>query len=67
MDQQEREALQEIESDIHDIIENPVEAAFENQLFAEADAQAYINNAAHGGYGGHGRDGAHGGHGGYGL
>ena len=66
LDQQERESLQEIESDIDNRIQNAVEVAFENQLFAEADAQAYINNAAHGGHSGHGGDGAHGGHGGYG-
>ena len=64
LDQQERETLQEIESDIDNRIQNAVEVAFENQLFAEADAQAYINNAAHGGYGRHGGDGTYGGYGG---
>ena len=41
LDQQEREALQEIQSDINERLENAVENAFENQLFAEADAQVY--------------------------
>ena len=66
LDQQEREALQEIESDINDIIENVVEAAFENQLFAEADAQAYNYDAGRGGHGGRGGRGGRGGHGGHG-
>ena len=39
LDQQDREALKEIESDIDERLVEAVEIAFENQLFAEADAQ----------------------------
>ena len=66
LDQQEREALQEIESDINDRMENVVEAAFENQLFAEADALAYNYDPGRGGHGGRGGRGGRGGHGGRG-
>ena len=41
LDQQEREVLQEIKTDIDERLENAVEVAYENQLFLEADAQAY--------------------------
>ena len=41
LDQQDREALKEIESDIDERLVNVVEIDFENQLFVEADAQAY--------------------------
>ena len=41
LDQQEREALQEIQRDINERIENAVEIAFENPLFAEAEANAF--------------------------
>ena len=72
IDQQEREVLQEIQSDINQRLETAVEIAFENQLFADADAQAFnydVGRGGHGGYGGrggHGGQGGHGGHGGHG-
>ena len=69
LDQQEREALQEISEDLDNRIENAVELDFENQLFADADAQAYNFNAGRGGQaarGGHRGRGAHGGRGGQG-
>ena len=72
LDQQDREVLKEIETDIDERLVEAVEIAFENQLFAEADAQAYNyvgqggrgGRGGHGGYGGRGGHGGHGGHGG---
>ena len=69
LDQQDREALKEIESDIDERLVEAVEIAFENQLFVEADAQAHNYPIGHGGQavrGGHGRGGGHGEHSGYG-
>ena len=81
IDQQEREVLQEIQSDINQRLETAVEIAFENQLFADADAQAFNydvgrggqavrggrgGRGGHGGYGGRGGHGGQGGHGGHG-
>ena len=54
LDQQDREVLKEIETDIDERLVEAVEIAFENQLFAEADAQAY-NYVGQGGRGGRGR------------
>ena len=74
LDQQDREALKEIESDIEERLVEAWEIGFENQLFAEADAQVYNyvglggvgGRGGHGGYGGRGGHGGHGGHVGHG-
>lgn len=49
MDQQEKEALQEIKTNIDKILEHKVEVGFKNQLFTEDDAEAYNNPVGHGG------------------
>ena len=68
LDQQDREALKEIESDIEERLVEAWEIGFENQLFAEADAQVYnyVGRGGRGGRGGHGGYGGRGGHGGHG-
>ena len=81
LDQQDREALKEIESDIEERLVEAWEIGFENQLFVEADAQVYnyvglggrgVGRGGRGGRGGHGGHGGHGhghghGHGGHGA
>ena len=68
MDQQDREALKEIESDIEERLVEAWEVGFENQLFAEADAQVYnyVGLGGHGANAEHGGNDEYGGHGEYG-
>ena len=68
LDQQDREALKEIESDIEERLVEAWEVGFENQLFAEADAQVYnyVGLGGHGANAEHGGNDEYGGHGEYG-
>ena len=49
LDQREREALQEIQSYINERIEDALGAAFGNQLFVEAEANAFNYDVGFGG------------------
>ena len=70
LDQQDREALKEIESDIEERLVEAWEVGFENQLIAESEAHVHNYPVGRGGQavrGGRGAHGAHRGNGGHGA